>query len=625
MESLRQTKMKNAQPETKDKTFKTLTCIALYFFFAVFVIGLFVFNSRYQKIYHSPEIVNATADFSGVSLTERNVACNLAGEWEFYYNKWIVTDGYMGEKDGLIKLPSLWTYKDYGGKRLPKTGYASYKITLYNVKANESVIVFRNNENFAYRSFINGKLCVRRGETSKEPSFVKVSNYSEEVYPYITDGGPLEIVIELSATDTAGLNLTPWIEHSKASLGYGTRLRAFSYFAFGLSLCAVIVGVLSFVFFSVKRDWTSPAFLIFLFLHLVASKDMMYVFPINYTVSGTIRFVSAILSLAVFLLHLVKNNTAIGKKTLIITFSLTAVLSVLTAIFYGTPLCAVFAIILFTIFIGYIFYITLRSEFSRLQTVVYGVLYSLLLGVFWFELCDFLGFLVFGTEFIFCLLLMIMLVCFSALWLYKIAVTAREIMRVNALEKQLAVEKNQALKAQIKPHFIYNSLTAIQACYQKNAEEGDKAIERFARYLRLVTDSDKTELVPFEDEINNVLNYFELESLRHGDKINLLLDLDFTDFKVPVLSLQPLVENAVRHGISENEGFVEIASYKSEDCAIVIVKDNGKGFDVNNTTEGVGLKNTKKRFDQFGCAVQIDSSPDGTVIEIKIPLCEFLS
>lgn len=612
--------MNTEKREQKNKKIKIITCIALYLSFAVFLASLFLFNLNYQKIYDSPEVVNGEADFTDVKLSGRGVACNLAGEWNFYYDKWIVTDGYTGEPDGLINLPSVWTYKNYGGKTLPKTGYASYKITVYNVAPGESVLVFRDNENFAYRSFINGKLCVRRGTLSKEVSSTEISNYDDEVYPYITDGSPLEIVIELSATDTAGLNLTPWIEDSLRSPVYGTALKVFSYFALGFSLCAVTVSILSFLFFSVKRDWTMPAFMVLLFLHFVVSKDMMYIFNISYGVSGAIRFASAILALCVFLLHLVKNKTKIGKTTLIVTLSLTAVLTVLTAIFFGTPLCPVFAITLFAIFAGYIYFVTVRSNFSPVQTICYGVLYSLLLGVFWFELCDFLGLLVFGTEFLFCLLLMIMLVFFAVLWMYKISSAAREAMRVNDLEKQLVIERNKALKAQIKPHFIYNSLTAIQARYQKNTVEGDKAIERFAEYLRLVTDSDKVELIPFEDEINNVLNYFELENLRLGDKIQLFLDLDFTDFFVPVLSLQPLVENAVRHGISENEGYIEITSYKEGDYAVVTVKDNGKGFDVKKETEGVGLKNTAKRFAQFNYQFKISSSSSGTLIEIIIPL-----
>lgn len=605
---------------TKEKIFRITACSALYLLFALFLVWLFTFNSDYHKIYSCPEVVNARADFSDVCISGRDVACNLSGEWEFYYDKWIVTDGYDGEPDGLIKLPSLWTYKNYGGKVLPKTGYASYKITVFNVRANENVIVFRNNENFAYRSFINGKLNYRRGELSKELSETKVSTTTDEVHPYTTDGGPLEIVIELSATDTAGLNLVPWLEHVDGSKGYGTNLRMFAYFALGFSLCSVLLSILSFLFFSFKRDWTTPVFMSVLFLHLIASKDMMYVFKMDFDLSGILRYASALSALAVFIIHLIKNKTRTGKVYLFLTFVSTAVLGTLTAVFYGTPLSPVFAIILFAIYLGYVYFITVKSSFSYLQTICYGILYLLLLSVFWFELCDFLGLLVFGTEFIFCIHLMIMLICFSVLWLYKISVASREIIRVNDLEKQLAVEKSQTLKAQIKPHFIYNCLTAIQYCYQKSTDEGNNAVERFARHLRLVTDSDKLESIPFEEEIDNVLNYFELERLRHGDVINILLDLDYTDFKVPALSLQPLVENAVKHGIKNDEGYVQITSYRQNDVAVVTVQDNGEGFDTSAQSDGVGLKNVKNRFSLYGCEFKIESSESGTIATITIPL-----
>lgn len=128
------------------------------------------------------------------------------------------------------------------------------------------------------------------------------------------------------------------------------------------------------------------------------------------------------------------------------------------------------------------------------------------------------------------------------------------------------------------------------------------------------------ESIPFEEEIDNVLNYFELERLRHGDVINILLDLDYTDFKVPALSLQPLVENAVKHGIKNDEGYVQITSYRQNDVAVVTVQDNGEGFDTSAQSDGVGLKNVKNRFSLYGCEFKIESSESGTIATITIPL-----
>ena len=290
--------------------------------------------------------------------------------------------------------------------------------------------------------------------------------------------------------------------------------------------------------------------------------------------------------------------------------------------FYGTPLAPVFGFTLFAIGCAYLVPIVFNKKFDRVQRCSYGALFAFLASIFFFELCDGLGLLVFGTEFIFSFELMLIIACFAVLWLWKLAKDARDAIRVSELECELHSVKNQALKAQIKPHFIYNSLTAIQSRYRDGLNEGDRAIEQFAKHLRTVTDSNGEDLIPFEDEVRNVLNYFELENLRAGGELSLLLDLNHTDFSVPVLSLQPLVENSIRHGgLRERQGgFVQLSSDKNDDCITVAVCDNGAGFDVNAVSEGVGLGNTRKRFELLNAEMQIESGEGGTRVTIKIPL-----
>ena len=247
------------------------------------------------------------------------------------------------------------------------------------------------------------------------------------------------------------------------------------------------------------------------------------------------------------------------------------------------------------------------------------------MSVVGFELCDGLRMLVYGTEFIFTIELMLIIACFAVLWLWKITKTARNAIRVSELECELSTVKNQALKAQIKPHFIYNSLTAIQARYRDGLNDGDKAIEQFAKHLRLITDSNGEDMIALDDEIRNVLNYFELENLRAGGKLNLYLDLNYTDFSVPVLSLQPLVENAIRHGElrDKQDGYILLSSEKTDSAIVIKVTDNGKGFDVNTARKGVGIENTRKRFELIKADMQITSEPDsGTTVTITIPTTE---
>ena len=601
---------------------QVILCALLYSALIAFIGGLFLISANYQKIYKSPKVENGKVDFDGVELLTRDVACTLAGEWEFFYNEWIVTDNYQGQPDGMIDLPDVWTYKNFGKGRLPKTGYASYRLYAENVQPDISITVYRHNSDCAYRVFMNGQLVVRSGILSKNPKETKVSGTYDEKYPFKTDGNPIEIVIELSANNSGGLNAAPWLNYVWSGNTYGGRLRSFTYVALGISLSAVVISILAVAFFRYKRDYTVPAFLSALFVHFIASKDMLYVFPIPFTAAAILRVFSAVIAFALLIIHLHRNGMTIKKIPLIATAVGMAVFLSLLFVFYGTPLAPVFAFLLLATGCAYLVPIVFNEKFAAVQRCAYSSLFAITASVFCFELCDGLGLFVFGTEFIFSFELMLVIACFAVLWLFKLAKDARNAIRVSELERELYSVKNKALKAQIEPHFIYNSLTAIQSRYRDGLNEGDKAIEQFAKHLRLITDSSGEDIIPFESEIKNVLNYFELENLRANGKLNLFLDLNYTAFSVPVLSLQPLVENAIRHGkLTENpDGYIQLSSEKTDSEIVIIVSDNGTGFAVDKVCEGVGLQNTRKRFELIGAKMQIESGESGTNITVKIPL-----
>lgn len=605
------------------KTVNIIFCAAMYISLALFIGILFIISGNYQKIYDSPKIDNAEIDFTGIDLTERDVACTLAGEWEFFYNKWIVTDGCDVERDGLISLPSLWTYKNFGNGALPKNGYASFRLRALNVQPDTDVIVYRYYCNFAYRVFINGELNFRSGELSKNADETVVSGRTDEKHPYRTDGSPLEIVIELSATNSGGFNAAPWLHYNWTGNAYGTHLRYFNYVALGISSAAVAISILTFLFFSYKRDFTEPLLMAALYAHFLSSKDMLYTYSLQITAAMILQLITAVAVFIIFMLHLKRCGVVFKKIPLIITSAAAAVFTILLLVFYGTPLSPVFGLLLLAAGCTYLVPIVFSDKLAAIQRGIYGIMFSFVMSVFCFEMCDELGLFVFGTEFMFSFLLMLIIACFTALWLWKMAKNARSAIRVSELECELSSVKHQALKAQIKPHFVYNSLTAIQARYRDGLKEGDRAIEQFAKHLRLITDSNGDDIIPFDNEVRNVLNYFELENLRANGKLNLYLDLNFTDFSVPVLSLQPLVENAIRHGNlrERQDGYIQLSSGKTDTEITVTVTDNGNGFDPAAVHEGVGIENTRKRFALLGAELKIESEiGNGTKVTVKIPL-----
>lgn len=180
----------------------------------------------------------------------------------------------------------------------------------------------------------------------------------------------------------------------------------------------------------------------------------------------------------------------------------------------------------------------------------------------------------------------------------------------------------------MKSHFIYNVLTTIYYLCETNSEEAQSAVKVFSDYMKSTLEAvEKQELVRFSWELEEIKNYLMLEKIRFGDKLNVEYDVEYEDFLIPPLTVQPLVENAVIHGIgSKTEGgTIRITSRKlSDDGAQIRVKDNGIGFDIKDISamdpdEG-DIANLRDRLmEDVGGELTITSSPDkGTTSIITI-------
>lgn len=134
----------------------------------------------------------------------------------------------------------------------------------------------------------------------------------------------------------------------------------------------------------------------------------------------------------------------------------------------------------------------------------------------------------------------------------------------------------------MKPHFLYNSLTSIYYLCEQDPGLAQKAIEAFSSFLRDTMDSfESNDLVPFSWERKQVDHYMFLEKLRFGDQISLQYDLGTEDFRLPPLSVQFLVENAIKHGRDRDHPAVSIwiTTVREEGWVRLCVSDNGRGFD----------------------------------------------
>lgn len=218
------------------------------------------------------------------------------------------------------------------------------------------------------------------------------------------------------------------------------------------------------------------------------------------------------------------------------------------------------------------------------------------------------------------------------LYVYRlILLLAREYVQM-IKEKEIAMELQESrlaiMTSQINPHFLYNSLSSIAELCEFDAKEAQDATVNFASYLRgnMKALTNKTG-ISFEEELSHLENYLALELIRFGDSLHIEYDIQVVSFNIPPLTIQPLVENAIKHGIRKREsgGKVLIRSYEESKGYVIEIIDDGVGFDPNvpkkDGREHIGLENTKKRLDIF-CKgkMEIESKiGEGTKVKIYIP------
>lgn len=217
-----------------------------------------------------------------------------------------------------------------------------------------------------------------------------------------------------------------------------------------------------------------------------------------------------------------------------------------------------------------------------------------------------------------------------------ISLTRRIVSRNEELARQeveLADRKGALMLSQMQPHFIYNTMNTIYSLCDINIEDAKTAIHDFSGYLRHNFGSmEKYGPVPFEDELKHTRFYLSIEKLRFGDELNVVYDIEESDFDLPPISLQPVVENAVRHGIRHKTGggTVTIRTRGTGEAYIVTVEDDGVGFDTStlgfqepdSEHNRIALNNVSMRIRQIcGGTLNIESTPgQGTCVTMIIPL-----
>ena len=178
-----------------------------------------------------------------------------------------------------------------------------------------------------------------------------------------------------------------------------------------------------------------------------------------------------------------------------------------------------------------------------------------------------------------------------------------------ALAQEEEKNKDAQIKlmlSQIKPHFVYNSLSSISTLITIDPQKAQTALDDFTEYLRTnISSLTEVRCIPFEDELKHIQTYVALEKMRFADRINVVYDVLATDFYVPPLTIQPIVENAIKHGILGRieGGTLTIKTREAGDKVTVEITDDGVGFDIRSVNfeenKHLGLKNIAYRLSKM--------------------------
>ena len=215
---------------------------------------------------------------------------------------------------------------------------------------------------------------------------------------------------------------------------------------------------------------------------------------------------------------------------------------------------------------------------------------------------------------------------------YYREVQARDV-REAQLQTRLVEARLKTLQAELHPHFLFNTLHAISTLVHTNPDSADRMISRLSDLLRLTFDRTESPMVPLQEELEFLQKYLDIEQMRFQDRLTVRYHIDphTLDAEVPRLILQPLVENAIKHGVSPRTGpgTIQITSHIEDGSLCLEVKDNGVGLSGSARTQfnsGVGLANTRDRLEcLYGDAQRIDFSEGdgGLAVRLVVPLRRF--
>lgn len=570
-----------------------------------FVIGFLIFMIVALILSFSPNngvVRNGVAVISGEKAGGQKTVF-LDGTWEFYWNRLLgpevfTAKGSVPEPDAFIKVPGSWKSSLAGKTAFPDRGVATYRVNVtLPVTISDPAIKIRKVMR-SYKLFVNGNLLAEAGTVSGDKVQYR-PGYQYQIVDLPRSGGNVELILQTADLDYAygGLRESPVIGSRKALEEQTSFLMILQLILFGGVL---IFSIYYFIFYIMQRS--NKLALLFSFLCLLTAMrtliwgemPLMALFPfLPVNVSTYLNFISGY-NLVPLIILIVLNidpeaSTARMQKVFLLpTLGVDALL--FTSVWILSKCNDIFYLMMM-FQMGYVIFILCRMVLRgrpnailllfAVETMIITILFDIITnkGVG----NHFLPYLSLICTFVIILVISIVQAVMQAEIKRQLTMYNENLLESNRLKDKILATEMMFLQAQIKPHFLYNSLNAIANVCEKDSEMAGKLILDMAVYLQNSLEFnhlDKMSTIAREMEF--VSTYFHIEKARFGDKIRIRQNLAVSqDFPIPVLMIQPIVENAVRHGISKKVGggTVTVSVTAFERGVEVQIEDDGVGMD----------------------------------------------
>lgn len=586
---------------------------------------------------------NGILDLSGWDFSADG-SVKLDGEWEFYFNKLIAPGEFTNTANiltGYCHVPAYWT--EYQGLGLPSKGYATYRLIIETNGKEKHLSILTPEIYTEYSLWINGELIDANGSfANKNTTYLNPSKFD-----FQTDSSQIEIVLQVKNS----LHVYAGIGQS-LSLGAPSKINTerdlkTAVDLFLISIC-FSAGVYHLILYFYRRKGRELIFFFILCLAvsvrgLLSNETLlMEVFPNLPFFAGskivTLTVPICVIFMLLYTYELYKEDV---PKPVFYVFLLTnALYSIIVLASSSYYYSQLFMYYLYTGGAACLFgiYVSVRVAVKKRKGSVCFIIGMLLFvasamtDIFSFRhLINFVYILPAGL-FAF-IVMQVLLLTKRYAEAYRDIENLSESLQAS-LDKIMNTE-TAFFSAQMKPHFIYNALNTIAECCESDPQEAERLILSLSKYLRGTLDFEHLGgKISLAKELELVRAYTSIEQARFENiKVEFEIDADLQNMRIPPLTIQPLVENAIKHGLrkSENGGTVKVRAYATADGFSVCVEDNGAGIPETKIesllnppadgSAGIGLYNINTRLLRlYGKGLNIKSSfGDFTIVCFEIP------